>query len=180
VIRVLAFAAVLAAPAWSVVTAQSAHSQSLGAQSVAAPHRRAAAPVGEAPAVLPGGDGTIGATVAPDGDRPVVDGQGLDLSGGGLPRSPDLDLGPDSGQPADALPLSRFAGANAKSPPDKGGFDIWEMINRVRSGGLPEPASWALMLLGFGMIGGALRGFVVANRRLARLQPEDTDEPADP
>ena len=93
-----------------------------------------------------------------------------------------MDLGPYSGQPTDALPLSRFAGADSRPPPlkDKDGFDIWDLINRVRSGGLPEPASWALMLLGFGMIGAALRGFVVANRRLARLQPEESDDSADP
>jgi hypothetical protein len=41
--------------------------------------------------------------------------------------------------------------------------------------GLPGPASWVLMVIGVGMIGGALRGFVVASRRLARLQPEELD-----
>jgi hypothetical protein len=30
-------------------------------------------------------------------------------------------------------------------------------------------------MLGFGMIGAAIRGFVVANRNMARLQPEDTE-----
>jgi len=60
------------------------------------------------------------------------------------PRHEKLDLGPASGQVADA-----------------------------ERGGLPEPASWALMVIGVGMIGGALRGFVVANRRLAGLQPDD-------
>jgi hypothetical protein len=42
-------------------------------------------------------------------------------------------------------------------------------------GGLPEPAGWLLMLIGVAMIGGALRGFFVASRALARLQPEDQD-----
>jgi hypothetical protein len=46
----------------------------------------------------------------------------------------------------------------------------------VRYGRLPEPASWALLLIGFGMIGAALRGFVVASRRLARLQPDKVEE----
>jgi hypothetical protein len=41
---------------------------------------------------------------------------------------------------------------------------------------LPEPADWVLMLIGFGVIGAALRGFVVTNRRLARLQAEESDE----
>jgi hypothetical protein len=42
-------------------------------------------------------------------------------------------------------------------------------------GGLPEPASWLLMMIGVGMIGAALRGFVVTNRHLARLQPDQFD-----
>jgi hypothetical protein len=42
-------------------------------------------------------------------------------------------------------------------------------------GGLPEPARWLLMMIGVGMIGGALRGFVVANRALAKLQPDQLD-----
>ena len=73
----------------------------------------------------------------------------------------------------DVLPLSQFAGTRAKPTPAHGGDSVWDIVNRVRYGRLPEPASWVLMLIGFGMIGGALRGFVVANRRLARLQPED-------
>ncbi len=31
------------------------------------------------------------------------------------------------------------------------------------------------MMIGVGMIGGALRGFVVANRALAKLQPDQLD-----
>jgi hypothetical protein len=81
------------------------------------------------------------------------------------------NLNPDA--EADALPLSQFAGAHAKPAAVHGVVDVWDIVNRVRYGHLPEPASWALMLIGFGMIGAALRGFVVANRRLARLQPED-------
>jgi hypothetical protein len=52
---------------------------------------------------------------------------------------------------------------------------VWDVFRGKDGGGLPEPASWALMLIGFGMIGGALRGFVLANRRLAKLQPEETE-----
>jgi hypothetical protein len=81
------------------------------------------------------------------------------------------NLSPDA--QADALPLSQVAGSHAKATPDHGPLGVWDFVNRVRYGRLPEPASWALMLIGFGMIGAALRGFVVANRRLARLQPED-------
>jgi hypothetical protein len=77
---------------------------------------------------------------------------------------------------SDALPLSQFAGARAKPAPAHGAIDMWDFVNRVRYGRLPEPASWALLLIGFGMIGAVLRGFVVANRRLARLQPEEGEE----
>jgi hypothetical protein len=63
------------------------------------------------------------------------------------------------------------ADANAKPPP--GRFGLRQFIDRFRYGGLPVPASWALILIGFAMIGGAFRGFVVANRRLARLQPDE-------
>jgi hypothetical protein len=42
-------------------------------------------------------------------------------------------------------------------------------------GGLPPTERWVLMLVGFGMIGGAIRGFVVANRALQKLQPDGED-----
>jgi hypothetical protein len=35
---------------------------------------------------------------------------------------------------------------------------------------VPEPASWAMMILGLGLIGVALRGFHVLDRRLERLR----------
>jgi hypothetical protein len=41
--------------------------------------------------------------------------------------------------------------------------------------GRPSPTSWLLLVVGVGMIGGALRGFIVANRALARLQPDERD-----
>lgn len=75
---------------------------------------------------------------------------------------------------ADALPLAQAQVEASHAKPVATHDDgVWDLVNRVRYGRLPEPASWALMLIGFAMIGGALRGFVVANRRLARLQPED-------
>ncbi|MEO8812057.1 MAG: PEPxxWA-CTERM sorting domain-containing protein [Caulobacteraceae bacterium] len=40
----------------------------------------------------------------------------------------------------------------------------------VSGPGVPEPATWAMMLIGVGMIGGAVRGFAKSNRRLASLQ----------
>jgi hypothetical protein len=87
----------------------------------------------------------------------------------GASKLANLTPGPET----DPLPLSQFSGTHAKPPPGHAAAGVWDIVNRVRYGHLPEPASWALMLIGFGMIGAALRGFVVANRRLARLQPED-------
>ena len=42
-------------------------------------------------------------------------------------------------------------------------------LKSVKDAGLPEPASWALILIGFGMIGAANRGFVLANKTMAGL-----------
>lgn len=42
------------------------------------------------------------------------------------------------------------------------GFD--DITFTLASGGVPEPATWALMLIGFGMVGGAMRA-----RRLVRV-----------
>jgi len=122
------------------------------------------------------GDGDLGASVAgsawDDGtagtDHFGADGARSAGEFAGASKLANLDS--DAG--TDALPLSQFAGAHAK-PATRGGVGVWDIFNQVRYGHLPEPASWALMLIGFGMIGAALRGFVVANRRLARLQPED-------
>jgi hypothetical protein len=81
----------------------------------------------------------------------------------------------DSSADSGALPLAQFARADIKPQMSHAPTGFRALVARVRDGGLPEPASWALMLIGFGMIGGALRGFIVANRRLAGLQPEDTE-----
>ena len=47
------------------------------------------------------------------------------------------------------------------------------LFGRNGRGSLPEPATWALFIIGFGMIGAAIRGLVVANRRLAKLRSDD-------
>jgi len=101
---------------------------------------------------------------------------GVHEAGGDSPRqSIDLNgLDPSGAAGADALPLAQLGGADGKSAPAKARPGVWDVF-RIHYGGLPEPASWGLILVGFGMIGGALRGFIVANRRLARLQPSDQD-----
>jgi hypothetical protein len=118
------------------------------------------------------GEGDLASAVASPAWAPQPDRYGADAApatGDFAGASKLANINPE----ADALPLSQFAGAHAKPTPTHGAVDVWDIVDRVRYGHLPEPASWALMLIGFGMIGAALRGFVVANRRLARLQPED-------
>jgi hypothetical protein len=118
---------------------------------------------------LEGFDG--GLTAAPwDSVGPGVGREGDDRAGPGL--------GGLTGAPAaDALPLSKLGrdGLDPKTPTSDAQRMVLGFLKRAKSGGLPEPASWALILIGFGMIGGAVRGFVVANRRLAKLQPEETE-----
>jgi hypothetical protein len=124
------------------------------------------------------GDGDLGAGVAgATWDEGVVrpdqsTADGASSTGEFAGASKLANLGPDA--ETDALPLSQFAGSHAKPAPAHS-EGVWGIVDKVRYGRLPEPASWALMLIGFGMIGAALRGFIVANRRLARLQPEDTE-----
>ncbi len=101
---------------------------------------------------------------------------GGDRDSGNALNHSDLGLNGPNGLGApqvDALPLSQFAGGGGVAHSRPG---IWECLTKVRYGGLPEPASWALIVIGFGMIGGAVRGFVVANRRLSRLQPEEPEQ----
>jgi hypothetical protein len=106
-------------------------------------------------------------------DHDPVDGVRSSNEFGGAAKLANLN--PDA--EADALPLSQVGANRAKpAPAVHAALSVWDFVARVRYGRLPEPASWALMLIGFGMIGGALRGFVVANRRLARLQPEEIEE----
>ena len=123
-------------------------------------------PLGQA-GVTAVGEGDLGAGAAP----PAWDQGAAADDFGGASRLANLDADAESG----ALPLSEFAGTHPKAGVNRLP-GVWDFVNRVRYGRLPEPASWALMLIGFGMIGGALRGFVVANRRLARLQPEEGEE----
>ena len=51
-----------------------------------------------------------------------------------------------------------------------GNHYIWQFSSPLTAG-VPEPATWAMMLLGIGMIGLGLRGLARANRALAALQP---------
>lgn len=142
---------------------------------VAAPPGISSAAAKVPPAAAPPAEVDRGGPVGAAPASPTLEFGGEGAAGSG----PDLGVVPEGAQPVDALPLSRFVGADAKASAGRGPQGLWGIFSRARDGGLPEPASWALMLIGFGMIGGALRGFIVANRRLARLQPEDPDGPAE-
>jgi hypothetical protein len=69
----------------------------------------------------------------------------------------------------------RRPGAATADDPPSSGPPSETGTAATTEGGLPEPARWLLMMIGVGMIGGALRGFVVANRALAKLQPDQLD-----
>jgi hypothetical protein len=109
------------------------------------------------------------AATAADTERPT-----MDFSHAGS-KAADLPLDSVSGEATQPLPLSQVAGGSVATPASAP-MSLGDLINQIRYGGLPEPASWALMLIGFGMIGGALRGFMIANRRLAGLQPEEAED----
>ncbi|MHB8529887.1 MAG: PEP-CTERM sorting domain-containing protein [Caulobacteraceae bacterium] len=47
-----------------------------------------------------------------------------------------------------------------------------ESFQILGAGGVPEPGSWGLMIVGLGLIGLALRGNVVADRQLAALRAD--------
>ncbi len=144
---------------------------------IAKPHdSKPTSSAGFGDSLVPGSGGLAGDAAAPaPWENPTPGSLGGEHDAAGGLNRPDLDInGPNGlGAPqADALPLSQFAGGGG-APHARPG--VWDFLTKVRYGGLPEPASWALILIGFGMIGGAVRGFVVANRRLSRLQPEEPE-----
>jgi hypothetical protein len=88
----------------------------------------------------------------------------------------DLDL--TTLRMAEARPSDGGLVAPAHALADTSDASRAEAILGARNGqsiGRPSPTSWFLLVIGVGMIGGALRGFIVANRALARLQPDDLD-----
>lgn len=93
-------------------------------------------------------------TVTQDGVAYTPAAPGVDPAGDGPSKIADLPAWASSrfspaAEPRHAGPLGAF------------GF-----------GALPEPTAWALILVGTAMICGALRGLIVANRRLARLRDD--------
>jgi hypothetical protein len=79
---------------------------------------------------------------------------------------------------AEAQPAATGLIAHAGVPADRSAtsdVEVGPAPRKTQPAGLPSPGNWLLMVIGVGMIGGALRGFIVANRALARLQPEELD-----
>ncbi|HSZ52545.1 MAG TPA: hypothetical protein VK801_13310 [Caulobacteraceae bacterium] len=66
-------------------------------------------------------------------------------------------------------------GLVAGAQSDSSDVDTVVEPRNVQTIGRPSPTSWLLLVIGVGMIGGALRGFMLANRALARLQPEERE-----
>lgn len=88
----------------------------------------------------------------------------------------DLDLATLKSAEARPGPKNLAAPAGAlASQSDASGVNTDLNSRYVQPIGRPSPTSWLLLVIGVGMIGGALRGFIVANRALARLQPEERD-----
>ncbi len=60
---------------------------------------------------------------------------------------------------------------------DRERHDGWlERVGLHGYGALSGPAAWALVIIGVALIGGALRGLIMANRRLNRLRAEEDDD----
>src|SRR5437867_4475588 len=73
---------------------------------------------------------------------------------GGAGRS-GFEVGPGGAPVADPLPLSKFTGPAAMAPAATASAEnrsgVLGFFKSVKDAGLPEPASWALILIGFGM-----------------------------
>jgi hypothetical protein len=91
------------------------------------------------------------------------------------PAAPAFD--PGAGDQPKIADLPAWASSRFTTPADRpqvhAGF-----LGALGFGALPEPAAWALVLIGTAMICGALRGLIMANRRLARLSDAEEDEQA--
>lgn len=59
-------------------------------------------------------------------------------------------------------------GAGWQGGGDEGwGIDNWSIYGTIAQAGVPEPSTWAMMILGIGVIGGAMRRKASASLRLA-------------
>ena len=86
------------------------------------------------------------------------------------PAAPAFD--PAASNPAKIADLPAWASSYFATGPDRRQARSGA-LGALGFGALPEPAAWALILVGTAMICGALRGLIMANRRLARLRDHD-------
>ena len=127
--------------------------------------RTPGAPEGAPPPSLPGG-GPIGGGTPPGLNPPTPGGGGSDNGGGKVcvvslltscGTSPaEGGNQPDLFTPGDSGPNSDLPPPGGGDPPPSGDSGV--------AGGVPEPASWLIMILGFGALGTTVR----AQRRKAR------------
>lgn len=95
---------------------------------------------------------------------------GSDAAAGFASDGPGIDGSSSEIYTIGGRPLSPSA-ANAVSEPT----GPWAFLEKMTLKGVPAPATWALILVGFVMIGVAVRGLLLANRRLARLRTHDDE-----
>ena len=159
---------------------------------VNAPAFLAAAPAAQPPAAHPSGSGAAAAHPAAGASSITVlgapgwtsDGQpqggaelgfaplsvtqsGVAYSTGAMPQ---VDPTTDENDKIADLPAwaSSYFGEGRK------GREAWlEALGYRGLGNMSGPAAWAAVMVGVALIGGALRGLIVANRRLNRLRSED-------
>lgn len=93
-----------------------------------------------------------------------------DGSGVFTPEGQALDGAPTEIYTIGGKPLSPAAVAAGPEPTGP-----WAFLTKLSPKGLPAPATWALIVIGFALIVVAVRGLWTANRNLARLRSEDDD-----
>jgi hypothetical protein len=73
----------------------------------------------------------------------------------------DALIGYDGKSSVATTPIEYFSGINATFNTDRGSVTITQAVNGTFAasvaGAVPEPATWAMMIGGFGMVGGAMR-----------------------
>ena len=115
------------------------------------------------------GDPTAPASLNATG--PTVDGSsGSAATGGFASDVPGIDGSASEIYTIGGKPLSTSAMIAA---PESTG--PWAFLDKLIFKGIPAPATWALILVGFVMIGVAVRGLLLANRRLSRLRSHDDE-----
>jgi len=117
---------------------------------------------------------------APNGqDQPDLGFAPLSVTRNGVAyATPTTAFDPADSDKASAEDFPAWASTLASTRPSKQGFI--RDLGRLRLSPLPEPAAWVLILVGVGMIGSALRGLLVADRKLRLLREAEENPPSEP